>query len=152
MYLSCPNLSFFFFKLQYSCFTMNVVLVSAVQWTESALCIHISTPSWDSLPHHRTPPGHHRAPSWALCAIQQLPMMTCFTPGSAYMSIPASQFTSPRLPHPASTSLYICVSILALQIDSAVPFFLDSTYMCSYMILVFLFLTFWNFVHFQNNW
>ena len=31
------------------------------------------------------------------------------------------------------------------------PISLDSTCMCSYMIFVFLFLTFWNFIHFQNT-
>ena len=71
-------LSFFFFfffigvKLLY-----NVVLVSAVQWSESALCIPISPPSWTSLLPNSPPPpphlGHHRAPSWAPCAIQQVP-------------------------------------------------------------------------------
>ena len=28
------------------------MLVSVVQWSESAICIHISLPSWISLPHH----------------------------------------------------------------------------------------------------
>ena len=28
----------------------SVVWVSAVQWSESAICMHISPPSWDSLP------------------------------------------------------------------------------------------------------
>ena len=50
----------------------NVVLVSAIQWSESAACIHIPPPSWTSLPPnpHATPLGHHRAPSWAPCALE----------------------------------------------------------------------------------
>ena len=38
----------FIFKLEYNCFTM--LLVSAVQQCESAISIHISPPSWVSLP------------------------------------------------------------------------------------------------------
>ena len=47
----------------------NVVLLSAVQWSESAICIHIVT-SLLSLPYllpHITPLGHCRALSWAQC-------------------------------------------------------------------------------------
>ena len=50
----------------------SVVLVSAVQHSESAVCVHLSAPSQASLPHpflHPTCPGHHRASSWAPCAI-----------------------------------------------------------------------------------
>ena len=58
----------------------NVVLVSAVQWSESAVRIHMSPPSWASLPPppHPTPLGHHRALSWAPCAIQKLPTSYLF--------------------------------------------------------------------------
>ena len=35
----------------------NIVLVCAIQWNESALCIHISPPSWTSLPAHPNPLG-----------------------------------------------------------------------------------------------
>ena len=42
-----------------------------VQGSEPAICIHISPPFWTSFPPH--PPshhlGHHRAPSWAPCAM-----------------------------------------------------------------------------------
>ena len=50
------------------------MLVSAVEQSESSICIHISPLSWASLPStpHPTPLGHHRALSWAPCAIQQL--------------------------------------------------------------------------------
>ena len=52
----------------------SVLLVSAAAytWSISAICIHISRPSW-TLP---TPPpthlGYHRVPSWAPYAIQQV--------------------------------------------------------------------------------
>ena len=50
----------------------SVVLVSAVQHSGSAVCVHLSSPSQASLPHpflHPTCPDHHRASSWAPCAI-----------------------------------------------------------------------------------
>ena len=46
---------------------LQCVLVSAVQGRETATCIHISPPSWPSLPFHGPPHpihvGHHRAPT-----------------------------------------------------------------------------------------
>ena len=43
-------------------FLYNVLLVSAVQQSESATCIHVSLPPRASLPSpHPTPLGHHRA-------------------------------------------------------------------------------------------
>ena len=60
--------------------------------------------SWPSIPHP-TPLGHHRAPSWAPCAVQQLPTSNLFytwswTYASATLSIrhtlsSHSVFTSP---------------------------------------------------------
>ena len=48
----------------------NVVLVSAVQQRESAICIHISPPRQVFLPPPLPiPPGHHRA---------ELPVLYCF--------------------------------------------------------------------------
>ena len=57
----------------------NVVLVSGIQQCEymntyiyckAAICIHIFLPSWASRPYsHPAPLSHHRAPSWAPCAI-----------------------------------------------------------------------------------
>ena len=45
----------------------NIVLVSAVQWSEPGMCIHIFPPFWTFLPPL---PLSHRAQSWAPCAIQ----------------------------------------------------------------------------------
>ena len=65
---------------------------------------------------------------------------------SVNMSICQSQSPSPsHFPCPLGVHkfvVYVCVSISALQINSSVPFFLYSTYKQYYMILVFLFLTY----------
>ena len=89
-----------------------------MQWSESAICVHISLPSCTSLPSSssNTHPGHHRAPSWALCTLQKLPTI-CFTHAIAYTSILISQFIPPSLPLLVHTFvLYICISILALTL------------------------------------
>ena len=67
--------SFFLLSLLY-----NVVLVSAVQQSESAICIHRSPPSGTPLPPHPHPIhlGHHRAPSWAPCITQKVPTSYLF--------------------------------------------------------------------------
>ena len=58
----------------------NGVLVPAIQHSQSAIYIHISPPSWT--PSHPIPYpttlGHHRAPGWDPCAIQQLPTSYLF--------------------------------------------------------------------------
>ena len=78
VFFTLPEQYFFFLiggKLVYS-----VVLVSAVQQHESAIIIHISLPSWTSLPPyvHPTHLGHQRGLSWAPCVIQQLPTSYLF--------------------------------------------------------------------------
>ena len=52
------------------------MLVFAVQQNESATCVHISPPSGNSLPVAHL--GHHKAPSWAPCAIQGAPTSCLF--------------------------------------------------------------------------
>ena len=52
--INSVSLSLFSFLLEYNCFT--VLLVFAVQWSESAMCIYTSSPSWTSLPLHPHPP------------------------------------------------------------------------------------------------
>ena len=70
--------------------------------------------------------GCHRAPSWAPCARQQLPASRLFYPGwciNVYVS--AAFSVHPTFSFPCcvyNSVLYVCVSILALQIDSSVPF------------------------------
>ena len=63
----------FIFLLGYNCFT--VLLVSVVQHRELAICIHISLPSWTSLPPppHSTPrPSQSTELSSPFCASRQL--------------------------------------------------------------------------------
>ena len=56
--------------MEYNSFTM---LVSALQWSESAICIHMPAPPEASLPPSIPPRlGHHRT-CWAPWAAQQLP-------------------------------------------------------------------------------
>ena len=89
-------------------------------------------------PHtNLTPLSHPRAPSWASCAIQQLP-----TYGSVYTSVLLSQFVPPAPSRLVSISLshHLCLySCLTNRFTNTI--FLDSIYMRNYMIFVFLFLT-----------
>ena len=75
-------------------------MVSAVE-RESAVCIPISPPP-GTYPHP-IPLGHHRAPSWAPCAIQQLPTIYS-THCSVYISDPISQF----IPTSSSSLVSVC--------------------------------------------
>ena len=72
---SIANSLFFFIGIY---LLYNIVLVSAVQQSESAICIHMCPPLWTSLPTPipSTPLGHHRAPCWASCAWYQLPTVS----------------------------------------------------------------------------
>ena len=99
--------------------------VSAAQWRESARCTHVSPPSWASFlptsPSH--PLGHHRAPSWAPCAVQQLcTSYLLYTWYCAYINtnLPVPTPLPPRV---HKSILYVCISVPTLQIGSSVPFF-----------------------------
>ena len=86
------------FKFLFSCFFIiigiqlfyNVVLASVVQGSESALYLHITPPSWTSLPCTPLVITEHRAELPVLYSSFQL--VICFTHGSVYMSILISQF------------------------------------------------------------
>ena len=67
------------------------MLVSAVQWNESAVCVHTCPPSWPSLSLYPTPLDHHGPLSWAPCVIEQLPN-SYFTHGTVYMSTTGKYF------------------------------------------------------------
>ena len=69
----------FFFNLKIIALQSHV-LVSAVQQHESVITIHIYPLTLEppSSPPHPVPLGHHRAPGWALCVIQQLPTSCLF--------------------------------------------------------------------------
>ena len=131
LYSAC--ILFIYFSLEYNCFTM---LVSAVQWSESAICIHISPPSWTSPPH--THPGlippiqvikEHRAELPVLYS--RFPLAIYFTHGSVFMSNLIFQFI-PSSPSPAPCphicSLHLC--FYSCPSNSFIcTIFLDSTYM-----------------------
>ena len=80
------------------------MLVSAIQPHDSAICVHIYPP-WTSLTPspHSTPLGHHRAPSRAPCAMQQLPTV-CSVHGRVCMSLLLFQLVPPSPSCPVSTS------------------------------------------------
>ena len=83
-----------FFSL-FSCFIgvqllYNGVLISAVQRSESAMCIPISPPSWTSLPPQPPiPPIQVITERQAELPVlySRFPLAICFTHGSVYMSI-----------------------------------------------------------------
>ena len=98
----------------------NVVLVSAVEKSESATRIHISPLLWISFPF-RSPQSNEQ------CSL-------CYTVGShqlsiLYVVVYICQINLPIHPTPLSppgihtSVLYICVSISALQIRPSVLFF-----------------------------
>ena len=94
------SIFFFTFTVNWRIIALQCVLVSAIQHSESAMSIHISTPSWTSLPPH--PWGHHRPVVWAPCVTRQLPS-SYFTHGSVYVSVILAQFI-PLSPSPALLS------------------------------------------------
>ena len=77
------------------------MLVSAVQQSESAICIHIPSPFLASLSRtlHPTPLGHHRALSWVPMLYSSLPLAG-YLHASVCISMLLSQFI---LPSPSST-------------------------------------------------
>ena len=85
------------------------MLCCAIQQCELAVSIHVFPPSWASLtPHpHPTLLGCHRAPGWATCGMQQLPI-GYFTDGLVYVSVLPSQFIPPS---PSSTVSTKCLSL-----------------------------------------
>ena len=57
----------------------------------------IALPSWVYPLPHPTPLGHHRAPGWAPCDMQQLPPVIYLTHDSVCMSMLLSQLSYPLL-------------------------------------------------------
>ena len=98
----------------------NVVLVSAIQQSESAICRHISPPFLIFFPF-----GSPRSVELSSLCYTVGSHQSPFTHNSVYTSIPLSQFISPLLSPLAVHMfvLHICVSISVLQIGSSVPFF-----------------------------
>ena len=91
-------------------------------WNTIALqcCVSFSITAWISYmytnapclvnlpptaPPHLTSVSHHRAPTWALCAVQQLPTSSLFTHGNVNMLMLLCHFVPLSLP-PVSASLF----------------------------------------------
>ena len=100
--------------------------IYAVQWSESAICMHKATPSWTSiLPLPPTPSISVIRDHWAelLVLYSRFPPVIHFTRGSVYLSMLVSQFflPSPTLLSPVSTcpfsrsaSLFLCCKQICL--------------------------------------
>ena len=85
---------------------------------------------------HPTPLGHHRAPGWAPCVIQQLPTSYLFYTRS-YIYVSATFSIHPALSFPCyvhKSVLYICVSISSLKTSSSLLFFWIPLYALVYNI------------------
>jgi len=114
-----------------------ISLCCTMKWIS---CMYTYIPSLldlpTTLPHHPTHLRHHRALSWASCAFWKV-LTSYFTHGNGSKSMLLS--VCPTLPFPH------CVPSLCLYSCPGNRFictaFLHFTPMCSYMILVFLFLT-----------
>ena len=121
------------------------MLISAVQQSESAVCIHISTLSWVSLPLHPLIPL-----LWVITEHQaELPVQySSFPLSTVRMAVCICQCCSPNPSHPLLAPLCPHVCFLHLRLCSCPAnrsintIFLDSVYMCLYMLFVFLFLTY----------
>ena len=99
----------------------TVVLVSAVEQSESAICIHISPYPLPLEPssHTSIPPlkviTEHQAEHPVLYS--SFPLAIYLTHRSAYVSVLLSQFIPPPpSPHVHKSVLYVCISFPALQI------------------------------------
>ena len=114
----------------------SVVFISAVQQSESAIYIHLSSLFWISCPFRS--PESIEFPvlySWFSLVIYFIHSLN-----NVYMSVSTSRFLPPGLfPLGVCTFvLYVCVSISALHIGSSVPFFRFHIHELIYDICFFL--------------
>ena len=121
--------SFFpLFLLEYNCFTM--LLVSAVQWSESPICIHLSPCSWASSQHppYLIPAGHHRAKLYS-----GFPLAIYFTHGSVCVCVCMPVQISQLSPSPSHLPMPTCLFCMAVSLFHPAnrficTIFLKSTY------------------------
>ena len=111
------------FLLECNCFA--VLLGFAVQWSESAICIHIFPACWTSFIPPTIPSlwviNVHQAELCAICYLKQL----FYTWQCIYVK--PNPPVHPTLPFPCYAHvsvLYVCISVPALELGSFVPFFL----------------------------
>ena len=108
--VSVPVFLFFFIGMQ---------LLSNISFCCATLGLspmYASVPSSLRLTPSPPTPGHHRVAGWAPCAAQQPHWLAAVTRGCVRMSVPLSPLAGLSFPHCAHKSLYICVSIPALQV------------------------------------
>ena len=89
------------------------MLVSAAQWSKSAVCIHTPLPL-DLRPAPRQPPTPgwvFPAPSWAPGLCRGPPLASYFTNGSVNMSVLFSHFISPSLFPVVSQICSLCLHL-----------------------------------------
>ena len=125
----------------------SILWFSVIYQQESTIGTPMSPPSQPSLPSpspsqpsrlSQSPclsPLSHTANSHWLSILQTFCRFPCY---------PLLHLILSFLPFPCvrRSVLYVCFSIAALKINSSVPFFLDSIYVCQYSIFIFLFLTY----------
>ena len=107
----------------------NIMLVSAMHQHESAIGIHMSPPSWNSLPlptpSHPLDCQRAQFESWVM---QPVPA-GCLICGSVRVSVllapfvPPSPPPRPHLPQAHTSALCVCISSAALRTGSSVPSF-----------------------------
>ena len=122
----------------------NILMVSAIHQHESATSIHMSPPSWTSLPLPTPSQPSRLSQSPGLSSLRHTADfhgLSNFTFDKVYVSILLSQLLPPS-PSPCvrKSVRYVCVSLAALQIGSSVPFFKIPYVLI--MVFVLLFLTF----------
>ena len=118
-----------------------MLLVSVIQQCESAIIIHLSIPSVLSRPPLPNPTslGHHRAPDWAPCVLQQLLTSHLFC--IVYVSMLA--LLSPFVPLPPSLTLFTsCFLHLCLHSFPA-NMFINTIIPYTYINKLYLFFSFW---------
>ena len=91
-----------------------------------------------------TPLAHHRAPGWAPCVTRQLAANCLFhTWCCMYASATFLNLTDPFLPPLCPLDPSQCLRLCFFSVNRFISsIFLDSISMCSYMMFVFLFLTY----------
>ena len=101
----------------------NVVLISALQWSESVICIHFYPCPWISLQ-----PGSPPHPSRSQSAELSFPRAVCFTHGSVFVLF--SQLLPPPFPTVSKSPFSMSVLLFPSCNRFISTIFLDSTYMC----------------------
>ena len=120
------NLSFIFFKLGYSCFTIMCMFLLYNEVNQLYIYIYIYTHTHTSPPSHSPSHSSTSSLSTMLCSLHYT---ACFHQQSflymaVHMSVLISQFLPPLTHHWVHMSIpYVCVSIAALKIHSSIPFF-----------------------------